>query len=262
MPEKVKVFLSYSHLDCNEKSAFLSQFSSLTRTENVVIWSDDMILPGKVWDSVIMEQLNSSHLIICLVSSNFISSDYAYVKELGRALEIEQANKGNVIIPVLLRNTSLTDMPISIYQTLPTDPRYIDAWPNPNDAWVDVIEGIRKQVRLIADNLKVWDPVSASENIRGLLGQSQKLEEACNKIIDFAVNYRGKDDETLAVTYRTKLTDIEYMRSEAEKTQGSSPTFWEVLDARQKLRLELFQFLNKMMTELSNQATRLKSDRA
>jgi hypothetical protein len=259
MPEKVKVFLSYSHQDTDEKFTFLSQFTSLTRTENVVIWSDDEILPGKVWDAVIMEQLTSSHLIICLVSPNFISSDYAYVKELGKALGMQQTKKEFVIIPVLLSNTSLTGMPLSMYQTLPTDPRCIDAWQNRNDAWVDVIEGIRKQVRIIAENLKVWDPISARDNILGLLGQSQKLEEACNKTIDFAVNYCGSDEEIYAVTLRTKLTDIEYMRMEAEKGKGGAPTFMDVINAWQQLRLDLYQFLKKMMSGLSDQATSLKS---
>ena len=250
MPEKVRAFLSYAHADNPHKTAFLMQFNSLIRTEDVSIWSDEQLIGGQVWSNVIEEQLSTSHLVICLVSPNFISSDYGYLKELELAISLKKSGKDLVIIPVLLSNCPLSGMPLAEYQTLPSDPRFIDQWPNSGDAWVNVIEGIRKQVRAIESNIKAWDPVSVRDNIFDLLRQSAKLEEACSQTIDFAVNYGETEHQFIAVTIRTKLDDLEYERGN-NKNGIPPPTILEILNAKQQLRLDIYRLLKSIMDYLA-----------
>ncbi len=257
MSGQLKIFLSYSHRDKEQKDLFLTHFSSIARTENVSIWTDVQIDAGTQWDEVISGQLCSADIVILLVSANFIASEYIYNKELAKALELQEANKV-WIIPVMLSNCSVTDMKLSAIQTLPTDPRFVEAWTNQNDAWVNVVEGIRKSIKKIIEHLQVWDPVSAMESIKDLLKQSQKLEEACNKTIDFAVNYGHSDQEFEAVILRTKLSDLEQA---TEKSSGgaNTPPLVEILNAKQALRMEIYKLIKSIMAEVSKEVSEKSS---
>jgi len=252
MNGQLKIFLSYSHKDKEHKDVFLSHFSSIARTENVSIWTDVEIGAGTQWDAVISQQLCSADIVILLVSANFIASEYIYNRELAKALEMQELSKV-WIIPVMLSNCSITDMKIAAIQTLPTDPRFVEAWANKNDAWVNVVEGIRKSIKKIIEHLQIWDPVSAMESIKDLLKQSQKLEEACNKTIDFAVNYGQSDQEMEAVILRTKLSDLE-QATEQRAGNSAAPPLLEILNAKQALRMEIYKLLKNIMAEVSKQA--------
>jgi hypothetical protein len=254
MAAPLKVFLSYSHKDREQKALFESHFSSLERTKDITLWSDERLDAGDLWDEIIQQKLNNADLVILLVSANFISSDYIYYKELTVAI---RENRKAVIIPVLLSNTSLTDTPLAALQSLPAGPRFIDKWDNNADAWVNVIEGVRKTLTKMEEERKTWDPVSAREVILDLLKQPRKLEEACCKAIDFVVNYGDKvwEFEVEAITIRTKLSDLEDAESRKKDAIPPPPTFGEVLDYKQKIRMEIYRLVNKIFGNLSNQAT-------
>jgi hypothetical protein len=254
MAEPLEIFISYSHRDREHKRLFLNHFSSLTRTMNIGIWTDDDIDAGNIWDNTIQDNLARADLIILLVSANFISSDYIYHKELKPALALQE-NKKAVIIPVLLSNCSLTAIPIGAIQTLPTEPRYVDKWDNCDDAWVNVIEGIRKAIHKMEEDRKTWDPVSAREEILKLLRQTQKLEEACNKAIDFAVNYGDMDSEFEAVTIRTKLSELGEAEGRKPGAIPPPPLLTDVLDIKQGLRMEIYRLLKTIFGNLSKEAS-------
>lgn len=259
MNGELKIFLSYAHKDKHDRDVFLSHFSSLTKTENISIWTDLEIDPGTKWNAEIERSLNNADLIIFLVSANFISSEYIYKNELAKAFELQEANKLS-IIPILLSNVSLTGMLLESLQTLPTDPRFIESWSNRNDAWVNVIEGIRKSIKKIIDNLKRCDPVTARNSILELLKQSEKLEEACNNMIDFASNYSSDEREFEAVTIRTTLSDLEKSIEESSKGNGRlKVSLPDVLNIKRDLRMEIFKLLNAIMSDLSKNATSLNN---
>lgn len=55
-----------------------------------------------VWGSEIDEHLNTADIILLLVSSDFIDSDYCYDVEMKRALKRHEAEDARVI-PIILR---------------------------------------------------------------------------------------------------------------------------------------------------------------
>ena len=76
---------------------------AILRRQGVITdWHDRKIGAGREWEGEIDEHLNTAHVILLLISSDFIASDYCYDVEVQRAMERHNAGEARVI-PVILR---------------------------------------------------------------------------------------------------------------------------------------------------------------
>src|SRR5450755_79546 len=144
-PEPVTVFLAYAHEDellCSELEKHLSL---LQRQGLLSTWQDRRIRAGTDWAQEIDKHSSSASIILLLVSSDFLASDYCYGVEMQRALERHQAGQTQVI-PVLLRSVDWKGAPFQHLQGLPTDARPITKWPDRDEAWTNVATGIRRVI--------------------------------------------------------------------------------------------------------------------
>lgn len=82
-------------------------------------------------------------LLLLLISSDFLSSDYGM--EMQRVLQHRQTNQARVI-PILLRPVDRKNIPFHSLRALPTNAKFIKRWSNRDEAWADVVEGIRKVI--------------------------------------------------------------------------------------------------------------------
>ena len=80
------LFYSYAHEDENLRKKFEKHLSSLKRQNFIETWHDRMIMAGTNWASDIDDHLKTADIILLLVSSDFIASDYCYGKEMEQAL--------------------------------------------------------------------------------------------------------------------------------------------------------------------------------
>src|SRR6187549_735200 len=97
-----KVFISYSHSDefyCKELEKHLSV---LRRDGYIDTWKDRKIIPGEEWNNAISKELLSAKIILLLISSDFLSSDFCYDIEMKTAIERHNSNEA-VVIPIILR---------------------------------------------------------------------------------------------------------------------------------------------------------------
>lgn len=138
----IKIFFSYAHEDEPLRDELEKQLSLLKRMGQVEEWHDRRIVAGADWATVIDERLNSAHIILLLVSADFIASDYCYGVELKRALERHEAGEARVI-PVLLRAVDWAAAPFNKLQALPTGARPVTSWANRDEAFTDIVKGIR-----------------------------------------------------------------------------------------------------------------------
>src|SRR5215211_7860315 len=83
----LKVFCSYSHRDERLLERLRSHLNPLERNGSVLWWHDRKISAGSEWHAEIGGQLEAAHIILLLVSADFLSSDYIHDQELRRALE-------------------------------------------------------------------------------------------------------------------------------------------------------------------------------
>ena len=139
------VFISYAHRDrafCQELETHLS---NLRRQNVIASWYDGDISPGTEWNSQIIEHLNTDHIILLLISADFMASDFCYSIEMTQAIARHDANQA-CVLPIILRPTDWKGAPFAKLKLLPTDGKAVTSWPTHDDAFVDIVQGIRKAI--------------------------------------------------------------------------------------------------------------------
>lgn len=140
-----KVFISYSHKDEAFKDSLIEHLSSLKRRGVIESWNDREIKAGDEWSDEINAYLNDADIVLLLISSSFNASEYCISTELKGALE-KHENSEALVIPIILRACDWQDLPYSKLQGLPKDGRPIQSWGDEDEAWLDVIGGIKKSI--------------------------------------------------------------------------------------------------------------------
>src|SRR5260221_254213 len=151
--QEIKLFYCYAHEDKPIRDELEKHLSWLRRRYQLINWHDREIMPGEEWEQAIDMHLNTANLILLLISSDFMNSDYCYGKEMRRALERHRAGTCRVI-PILLRPTYWEDAPFSSLQLLPTDARPITRWSDRDEAFQDVVTEISRTIKDLLISLK------------------------------------------------------------------------------------------------------------
>jgi len=141
----VSLFISYSHADEVLKDKLKAHLSNLVNNNIIRTWDDREILPGNEWAKDIEYFLETSEIILLLISSDFLASKYCTSIELKRA--IERHDKGDaVVIPISLRSCDWSGAPFGKIQGLPKDMKAVTSWPNQDEAFTDIVKGISKKI--------------------------------------------------------------------------------------------------------------------
>lgn len=138
-----KAFISYCHKDEAAKDKLLNHLMPLKRVGLIQEWHDRRIEPGQEWEVEIQNELRSADIVLLLVSVDFINSDFCYDSEMRLAMERHE-NGTAIVIPIILRNCLWALAPFSKLQVLPKNARPISSWEAEDDAYVDVVVGIRR----------------------------------------------------------------------------------------------------------------------
>ncbi len=141
----IKVLYSYAHAG-EELREQLEKHLAILKWQGVITdWHDRKIGAGREWEGEIDEHLNAAHVILLLISSDFVASDYCYDVEMQRAMERHEAGEARVI-PVILRPVDWQAAPFGRLLALPTDGEAVTEWDNQDAAFRDIAKGIRKVV--------------------------------------------------------------------------------------------------------------------
>lgn len=99
--DELLIFISYAQEDVQYKDTFIKEFSPAAQSNKWQVWQDGEIKPGAFWDDEIKNNLNKADVIVLLVSSDFLNSDYINNVELIHALEKQKQGLA-LVIPVIL----------------------------------------------------------------------------------------------------------------------------------------------------------------
>lgn len=138
-----KLFISYAHEDEGDKEELEKRLKPYVRSKKIDSWNDRAILPGTEWDDEIKKQMNTADVIIFLVSPDFIASDYIYDVEIAKAIE-RYDNGDLIIVPIVIRPSDLSELKIKKFQALPRNAQAISTWNNEDEAWLNVIQGLKR----------------------------------------------------------------------------------------------------------------------
>jgi TIR domain/CHAT domain len=145
LPQPIAVFVSYSHHDEAMREELEVHLSSLRREGKIAAWNDRAVEAGTEWDTEIKAQLEAAGVILLLVSPRFMASEYCYDLEMKRAMERHEERTARVI-PIILKPVDWKKTPFSKLATLPKDAKAITTWGNQDEAFLDVVTGIRRAV--------------------------------------------------------------------------------------------------------------------
>lgn len=143
-----RVFISYARSDHKHRDNLVRHLSALRASSVVELWHDRMILPGDNFAEVIDARIRDAELVLLLVTSDFISSEYCY----GIEFKAAQAS-GCIIIPIYVRECDHAGLPFADLGWLPDDSRFraitpvtSPRWRGHDNAWANVVTGIRKRL--------------------------------------------------------------------------------------------------------------------
>jgi hypothetical protein len=148
----IEIFLCYDRRDLRLLKEIEAHLVALQRQDFLNIWHDREIMPGKERALEIDKHLSTAQIVLLLASQYFMTSDYCYLDQMERALERHERGEARVI-PVILRPFYWQRTPFSKLQVLPTNAKPITNWPNRDEAFFDVAEGIRKAIEELTQPL-------------------------------------------------------------------------------------------------------------
>jgi CheY-like chemotaxis protein len=152
-PIPVSLFYSYAHEDEALRDELDGHLKILERRGLLAPWHDRQIRPGEDWNGQIDQQLQMADLVLLLISTDFINSDYILGTELTVAMQRHAAGFATVV-PIIVRAVNIESedadaFPFMKLQGLPTDLRAVTSWPNRDEAWTNVAKGLRATVKAL-----------------------------------------------------------------------------------------------------------------
>src|SRR6266851_1741281 len=115
--------------------------SVLVRLGYIIITSDLDILPGSdLWQARI-KLANEADIILLLFSHHFMADDYCYA--IARQSLIRYHTGEAQVVLVMLSSVHYTGLLVDSLPRLPLT-RHITGWPDINEAFVEVVKGIRE----------------------------------------------------------------------------------------------------------------------
>ncbi len=218
MPEPttppLELFFSYSHEDLQLRNKLESHLASLKAKKAIACWHDRQIGAGTDWQRLIDENLNRAAIILLLVSSDFMSSDYCTGIEMTRALERHQIGDARVI-PVILRPCDWKDTPFSELQALPSSGRPVTRWPDLDEAFLDVVTAIGVAIKELNQvSLEHYPTFVKRFGVCEGAGPSLKPEQVAQRLSSVKIFRRaGRVERFQMVNAQDRLTAIYDLQS-------------------------------------------------
>lgn len=145
------VFFSYSHADESYRDELEKHLAVLKRQGIIDTWHDRRIAAGDDLHGKIDQELERANVVLLLVTSNFLASDYCYDVELARALQRHRAGEAKVI-PVIVHPCDWKNSPLGFLRATPQDGRPISKFPNVHDGYHQVVEDLRNALDDFSDD--------------------------------------------------------------------------------------------------------------
>lgn len=141
------IFVSYAEEDVEHKETLLKHLMPLIRLNKAKVWDDSCIIPGEVWDTEVYENLEKADIVLCLMSSHFIASEFCYSDALSKALKAhEQGHKK--VLPIKIKEVNWDQLPIAQLQALPRTNWMKDI--KDDASWTEISKGVEE----VIENLK------------------------------------------------------------------------------------------------------------
>lgn len=141
----IEIFFSYAHEDEAWREKLSKFLRRLERNGDIQSWHDRNISAGSEWKPEILIHLKTAHIILLLISQDFIDSDFCWGVELEEAMKRHKAGTARVI-PIIVRHCDWQGTPFAKLQALPQDAKPLSSWSDEDEALLQVTRGIRQVI--------------------------------------------------------------------------------------------------------------------
>ncbi len=143
----LKIFISYCHEDENYKADLLKYIKPVIDGHaDVELWHDRLMKTGDELKTVINTELEEMSVMICLISADYLGSDFCIQTELQAALEQRQIHKNN-IFPIILRKCAWKHTIFKDLLCQPKDAKPVKEWPDKDDVYTDIADALADVIR-------------------------------------------------------------------------------------------------------------------
>jgi hypothetical protein len=170
---RVRLFVSYASSDAEYFAEFEKHLSGLRREQLIEYWHERQVAPGENVAARSEEQLELADIVVLLISADFLASDYIQEKHMARALQRHQAGRAR-IVPVIVRSAEWHSLPLGDLRPLPKDGKAISTWQHQDDAWLDVVRGVRS---LVQDARHTWSVAADNDSLRAQLNEALAVKQ-------------------------------------------------------------------------------------
>jgi len=142
------LFYSYDPSDNALREQLVPALRQLVREAHLSEWSAQQILAGADIRTERRRGLECATLILLLLSPHYLASDVWY-QEMQDALKRQQEGLAHVI-PILLRPCDWLATPLVTLSssTLPSNRQSVISWDKQEEAFFDIVQGIRRSIGL------------------------------------------------------------------------------------------------------------------
>ncbi len=171
----IKIFYSYAQKDEALRKRLDTHLATL-RQQGLTSWYDHEILPGTERAVEIDRELKAAHIILLLISADFLASFQCYNVEMQHALQRHKAGKARVI-PIILRPANWQDTALERLQPLPEKAKPVVTWAIEDEAFVDIVNGIKR----VIDDMAKQGPLDVDHSDKettstAIANQAQRFE--------------------------------------------------------------------------------------
>ncbi len=253
-----RVFLAYDPKDESLLQQLETHLSLLKQQGLISTWDTRQIIPGTNRAEAINKQFEQASIILLLLSADFFASSYYGQIDMKRLLERHDAGLVRVI-PITVRPCYWGSVPFAHLQSLPHDGRAITTWSNRDQAWGDVVEGIREAIQdLRLGSVSVHQPRQAVSRSKPELPQSRLQVDVCVvcALVEEAQAFLGVVEEYhhLAWTNEVNPSGYEYRLATIANEQGE-PLCIHVSWLSRYGSQEMLLHLNKVIEEYQPRLT-------
>lgn len=157
MNESLRVFISYSHAD----GAWRDRLARALRAHGLDVWDDRAIRPGDAWHASIQHALDACDAVVCLITANYLRSDYVQEAEIP-VIQSRRASAELPVIPILVEECAWREVPwLTVTQLFPPDGRTVarDFAGRENELFLSVAERLLARLETSSATI-AWSPAS------------------------------------------------------------------------------------------------------
>lgn len=141
----ISLVFSYSHVDEALRNELEKHLSPLKRMGKITTWHDRRIDPGLEFEHQIDHYFSEADIILLLISSDFIASDYCYQVEMTNAMERHKRGEA-VVIPVILRECAWHQLPFGSIMAATIDGKPIIKFASHDEGYVQVFDAVSRAI--------------------------------------------------------------------------------------------------------------------